>query len=245
MTIAALRSAQAGAILTAVGLSAGLMTGVAEAVPVPPEHNCPSPFFGDGLNERYKVSERIIGPPDCRVAFVGEKWVRAVPPWLTAPKPQEAVYPGDYVPSKPDPIADFKEKFVSARYVIDANPDGTGGQTVTAGPEILFKGSVDKNTTPWAGLPLIVPVSPVFDALPVGIHTINVFVTMSARHCNGLPPNGPTPPFPNDTPGLISGTRCLDANPNGVRYPVSDNNAPLGGNATVGLAFEVKPVPAG
>jgi hypothetical protein len=109
MTTAVLRCAQAGAILTAVGLSAGLMTGVAEAKPKPGEHFCTSPIFFGGdeawrdLNQRYGVRDRIIGPPPpafdetdegadtdatkrdgCLEAFVGEHWVRAVAPWLTA-----------------------------------------------------------------------------------------------------------------------------------------------------------------
>ena len=68
MTTAVLRSAQAGAILTALGLSAGLMTGVAEAEPPRDAHSALSPIFpGAGLNpdlnQRYGVSERIIGPP--------------------------------------------------------------------------------------------------------------------------------------------------------------------------------------
>jgi hypothetical protein len=81
MITAVLRSAQAGAILTAVGLSAGLMTGVAEAEPSRGEHFCISPIFVPppsgttstqdlktveaflDLNQRYNVKERIIGPP--------------------------------------------------------------------------------------------------------------------------------------------------------------------------------------
>ena len=44
MTSAVLRSAQAGAILTALGLSAGLMTGVAQADP-PRATRVPQPHF--------------------------------------------------------------------------------------------------------------------------------------------------------------------------------------------------------
>ena len=77
MTTAVLRSAQAGAILTALGLSVGLMTGVAGADPppgIPRDHSCLSPIFADSpenpnwrdLNLRYGVNERIIGPPGPR-----------------------------------------------------------------------------------------------------------------------------------------------------------------------------------
>jgi len=201
MTIVALRSAQAGAFLTALGLSAGLMTGVAQADP-PREHSCPSPFFSNSnLNERYGVSERIIGPPDCREAFVGEQWVRAVPPWVTA---------------TPALQADFKSKFVSARYLIDA---GTAQeQTITA--KILKEGLIPDNSpkTPWDGLSFIVPLSPVLHPLPPGRHTVNVFVTMSGETCNGLKDAGKPP-----APGLDPQIPCLPGGPGGRRIPVASH----------------------
>ena len=64
-----------------------------------------APSTGRMLNVRYGVSERIIGPPGCREAFVTEKWVRAVPPWTTATT---------------DKLIEFENRFVGARYVIDA-----------------------------------------------------------------------------------------------------------------------------
>ena len=218
MTSAVLRSAQAGAFLTALGLSAGLLTGVAQAEPPDvAKQFCPSPFFGDGLNARYGVKQRIVGPPDCRVAYVGEKWVRAVPPWVTAGVAEQQAF-----------ITNFK----GARYVIDANPDGTGGQTVTAGKEILVSGNVDPNSPVLPNRPFAVPVSPVFDHLSVGTHTINVFVTMTGPVCNGLKEAG----LPPNAPGLS--TNCLPGSPGGVEsvYPVSDFG---GGNAQVGLKFNV------
>ena len=151
MTIAALRSAQAGAILTALGLSAGLMTDVAQADP-PRPHECISPLFpGSNLNTRYGVSERIIGPPPsttppspgCLEAFAGEKWVRAVPPWVTA---------------EAGKIAEFKERFQSARYVTDEVT--AQAKTVTFGKEILRdqcfndQGGLMTCTAP-SGLPFI------------------------------------------------------------------------------------------
>jgi hypothetical protein len=227
MTIVALRSAQAGAILTALGLSAGLMTGPAQAVPVRAAHSCTSPIFQSDppdaaknwvdLNLRYNVKERIIGPPGqpplpgawdetdvgadtdiskrdgCLEAFVGERWVRAVPPWITAtPTEQKA----------------FIDNFLGARYVIDGGTDKE--QTVTAGPEILRKGNVPdlSNLTPtWTqGKPFVVPVSPIFDALPSGNHTSILYVTMSQQTCNGLTTDIVDPP---NAPGLNQ--NCLPA----------------------------------
>ena len=214
MTTAVLRSAQAGAILTALGLSVGLMTGVADAEPRR-EHACLSPIFPDSnLNERYDVKERIIGPPAspttpaCREAFLGEKWVRAVPPWITAP----------------DKIDEFIANFEGARYVIDA---GTPQEkTVTAGPEILRTTCPDEPCKDPIGRPFAVPVSPVFDHLSVGPHTSNVFVTMNQEngpYCNGL--NG-------TVPGLSTG--CLPGGES--QYPIIDLG---GGTPEVGLIFNV------
>jgi hypothetical protein len=253
MTIVALRSAQAGAILTALGLSAGLMTGVAQAEPppgIPREHSCPSPFFPNSdLNVRYGVSERIVGPPGCRVAFAGEKWVRAVPPWITAPNAADAGYPAGYDPcangGKPgetcslNPIDDFNLKFQGARYVIDAGTQQE--RTINAGKEILRtgfavpQGFVEPPGYPANidGFPFSSPVSPVFRPLSVGNHTINVFVTMSAQHCNGIKP-APTPAL-----GLgPAGAACLPAGES--RYPATDLN---GGTPDVGLAFTVASQP--
>ena len=53
-------------------------------------------------------------------AFAGEKWVRAVPPWVTADAGKSL---------------NSQDRFQSARYVID---EGTAqAKTVTAGQEIL------------------------------------------------------------------------------------------------------------
>src|SRR5687768_9374416 len=119
---AALRSVRASAVPTALGLSFGGLAGVAVADPSR-THECLSSVFPDSdLNERYGVSERIIGPPaapttpGCRQAFAGEKWVRAVPPWSTAGSAETAVCPSDYDPDLPNPLDDSTAKFVGVHY---------------------------------------------------------------------------------------------------------------------------------
>ena len=221
MTTAVLRSAQAGAILTALGLSVGLMTGPAEAEPrtTPGKHLCTSPIFPGGenwvdLNLRYNVSERIIGPPaarptsspGCLEVFVGERWVRAVPPWITAtPTEQQA----------------FFDKFLSARYVIDEGVQGKEQSIVVSDKKkLLFQGTVpdlEGLTPPWTkGLPFIVPVSPPFNpfnAPSIGKHTIILKVNMSEQVCNGLPgdigEDLNNPKSPPAAPGLNK--TCLPA----------------------------------
>ena len=136
------------------------------------------------LNLRYNVTERIIGPPlpaydetddltvgngadGCLEAFVGERWVRAVPPWITA------------TPAARD---EFYNRFAGARYVIDQGVTGQE-QTITIEAKkkdkILFQGVVPNPgeppvSPPWTqGLPVIVPVSPVFDKLPPAITRVS------------------------------------------------------------------------
>ncbi|RZU74355.1 hypothetical protein EV384_2809 [Micromonospora kangleipakensis] len=191
------------------------MPGVAEAGP-PRTHKCTSPtFFGGSeqwldLNQRYGVSERIIGPPapatddiadppggpGCRTALVGDQWVRAVPPWITATETERDA---------------FIDNFKSARYVIDA---GTAQeQSVTVGPEILQSGVVPGDVVlppGTAGLPFVVPVSPVFHPLRPGTHTSTLIVDMNADVCTGRGP----------APGL-GGNGCLLAGES--EYPILDN----------------------
>jgi|SRR6516164_9377739 len=190
MSSGVLRSAQAGAILTALGLGVGLVTGVAQAEPAPvATQACPSPFFGDSLNQRYGVKERIIGPPDCRTAYVGERWVRAVPPWVTASTKEQA---------------DFYTNFEYARYVID------GVERIKVRKEVLQQGNVNA-----LSLPYIVPVSPVFDKLPVcadgsKCHTSTVYVYMTNQVCTGR----------GNPPGL--NTNCLPGGQE-TEWPIIDN----------------------
>jgi hypothetical protein len=100
-------------------------------------HDCITPD-GTNLNKLYGVKERIIGPPTCREAFAGERWVRSVPDWITAAGSSGAVYPTGYTPAKPNPIDDFNSKFVGATYVHDR---GTPQEkTFTFGREVLRTG---------------------------------------------------------------------------------------------------------
>ncbi|WP_328874596.1 hypothetical protein OHT76_33560 [Streptomyces sp. NBC_00287] len=172
-----MRPAPFRAAVVSVVLAATLAGATAAQAVPPPDHNCI--FEGVNLNEAHGVTERIIGPPPCREAFAGERWVRPGPGWETAPDAESAVYPDGYNAPEADPIDDFNAKFRGARYVIDR---GTAQErTFTYGPEILQTGFVGEN-----GRPFSVPVSPPFRPLSVGEHTVVVFVRLSGEHCDGL-----------------------------------------------------------
>lgn len=151
----------------------------AQAVP-PEEHVC----FWEGAdqNELLGIDERVIGPPPCREAFAGERWVRIGPGWVTAADDERKVYPRGYEPQEPNPIDDFNAKFEGARYVVDR---GTAQEkTFVHGTEVLRTGFVDQD-----GRPFSVPASPPFDPLSVGEHTVVTFLRLSAEHCDGLARN--------------------------------------------------------
>jgi hypothetical protein len=155
-------------------------TGVAHATPSA-AHNCLAPD-GTNLNQLFGIKERIIGPPACREALAGERWVRSVPSWATAPSGDSAVYPLGYTPQLFNPIDDFNAKFVGARYVQDG---GTGEQKIFIfGREVLRTGFIGPD-----GLPFSAVVSPSFQPVSVGRHTSTVYLTLIAEHCDGLGTN--------------------------------------------------------
>lgn len=177
----ALGTAGWGGALVLLALAA-LLAGaeVAHAAP-PPDHNCLSPS-GTNLNHLYGIQERIIGPPTCREALAGERWVLAAAPWVTAAGAAGAVYPAGYTPARPNPIDDFNAKFVGARYVLDRGTRQE--QTFRFGREALRTGLVTDDRLPFSA-----PVSPALHSLSIGRHTVTVFLTLSAEHCDGLGPD--------------------------------------------------------
>ncbi|KPM56900.1 hypothetical protein ACG83_03405 [Frankia sp. R43] len=144
----------------------------------PTKHACIT-ADGTNLNEFFHIRQQIIGPPTCRTAVAGEPWVRIGPGWVTAASAATAVYPADYTPTKPNPIDDFNSKFLRARFVVDI---GTPQEkSFGFGRKALRTGFFTED-----GLPFSQPVSPPLRPLRVGQHTSTVFLTLRARHCDGL-----------------------------------------------------------
>ncbi|MEV7415865.1 hypothetical protein [Streptomyces sp. NPDC089919] len=204
------RTARAGAVrrrlaaalsvaVAATALAAG--TGPAAAAPRQARH-CVSPD-GTDLNALYGVTERIVGPPGCAEAVAGERWVRALPSWTTAPAGAAYRYPAGYAPDLAAPMDDFAAKFVSATYVTDLGTRQERSRTV--GREVLRTASTGPDGLPYASL-----VSPPLDPLAAGPHTTTVLLTMSAEHCDGLAPDPAanclpegTFPYTLDTPVTV------------------------------------------
>ncbi|MEV7519202.1 hypothetical protein [Streptomyces sp. NPDC091371] len=149
----------------------------AEAAVPTPDHNCKSPD-GTNLNTFLGISERIIGPPACREAFVGEQWVRSFPGWGTAASGVRARYPRGYTPARFDPMDDFLSKLLGARVVNDI---GTAQErSHTFGPEVI------RRIADFDGIPFAYFGSPPLSSLSAGAHTTTVFMRLSAEHCDGL-----------------------------------------------------------
>ncbi|MCL8014416.1 hypothetical protein [Streptomyces sp. AS02] len=172
-----MRPARFLAALVSAALATTLAgAGTAQAQPSP-DHNCV--FEGININQLLGITERVIGPPPCREALAGERWVRVGPSWQTAGENERKVYPPRYQPQDPDPIDDFNAKFLGARYVLDR---GTAQErTFVFGREVLRTGFVGAD-----GRPFSIPASPPFEPLSIGRHTVVTFLRFSAEHCDGL-----------------------------------------------------------
>ncbi|MGW8767136.1 hypothetical protein ACWGN5_32075 [Streptomyces sp. NPDC055815] len=184
-----LRTAMTSAVLALAIAGTGGATARAQTMPAsqvpaaqpPVEHACA--FEGINLNEFLGVAQRLIGPPPCREAFVGEQWVRTFPSWGTAPSAQGTVYPAGYTPARPAPMNDFTSKFLGVRIVNDI---GTAQQrSYTFGPEVLRRIALD----PESGFLFAYFATPPLHPLRAGAHTTTVFMRLSAEHCDGIGTN--------------------------------------------------------
>lgn len=163
--------------VTSVGPAQAQARPVTRAAVPPADHNCVSPD-GTNLNSFLGISERIMGPPACREAFVGEQWYRSFPSWGTASDGDDARYPRGYTPARFDPMDDFVSKFQGVRVVSDI---GTGReQSRIFGPETL------RRIAPFEGLPFASFAAGPLPTLPAGQHSSTVFMRLSAEHCDGL-----------------------------------------------------------
>jgi hypothetical protein len=138
-----------------------------------------------------------ISPP-CLTVVKGNTFHRAHG-WITQLR-SRAVYPEDYQPVHPAPMADFLSKLTHSRYVISR--DGRVEITRTVGRPALFQRAKlgqfgdlfvapDTTLVPGATIEARSPewttLEP-FDAgeLPAGEHTIEIYWTLSAAHCDGF-----------------------------------------------------------
>jgi len=154
----------------------------------PPGHDdanqCSNEFDVD-LNELYGISDQFR-TRNCRVVSAGEHWVIGPVVWIVNQGP-DLVYPDGYVPSEPEPIDDFTSKLVSISVVVDG---GTKRETVRVFPadEALRTDITIDQIEPgaWDAPFPMASMLPRMRPLSVGDHTFQVFIELSAEHCDGF-----------------------------------------------------------
>lgn len=176
------------AIVLAVLATSMLFSLRAEAGRVdPPGHqdanHCVS-SFGVDLNDLYGVSDQIR-MFDCRVISAGEHWIR--PLWWITQAAADSVYPPGYVPAHAAPLDDFLSKLTAVGFVIDG---GTSRERAYVfDPSGIVRTDIDaEELEPGAwGAPF--PMASILARLrplSVGDHFVEVFVVLSAEHCDGF-----------------------------------------------------------
>jgi hypothetical protein len=151
----------------------------------PPGHrdanHCVNPA-GVDLNELYGVSTQFFSA-FCQGITAGESSIRLFA-WFTDDG-VDSVYPDGYLPSRPAPLDDFVAKLVSAKIMIDG---GTSQEfTVTYRPNNVLRTDINlaqlnPAAPPFPMASLLLRVNP----LSVGGHTSQLFIVLSAEHCDGL-----------------------------------------------------------
>jgi hypothetical protein len=154
----------------------------------PPGHddaNQCSNEFGVDLNELYGISDQFR-TRNCQVVSAGEHWVIGPVVWIVNQGP-DLVYPDGYVPSEPEPIDDFTSKLVSISVVVDG---GTKRETVrvfSADEALRTDITIDQiEPGAWDAPYPMASMLPRMRPLSVGDHTFQVFIELSAEHCDGF-----------------------------------------------------------
>ena len=140
--------------------------------------------FGVDLNALYGVSAQMQ-TADCRQQTAGEQWV--VPLGWIVNTGVGSVYPTGYQPSSPFPIEDFASKLVAVKVVVDG---GRPSEKVHyfASADVLRTDLDTEDVMPGAfdaAYP-VASILPRLFPLPVGDHTYQTALLLSAQHCDGF-----------------------------------------------------------
>ena len=175
-----------GACLVAVLLVLASATAGAAAANSRGNH-CFSPEGVDG-NELLGVSEQLLvsgAPPEagCGPVHTGESYIPLLPACWVANNSWEVV-PGDYTPSAATPVEDFVSKVRSATYVVDA--DTRQARSYRFGAQDILTVRV-RDLFPLSGADqTMVCFRAKLPPRPPGDHTVDLFVDMRARSCDGV-----------------------------------------------------------
>jgi len=153
----------------------------------PPGHSdgnhCLNEFDVD-LNELYGVAEQFRNR-DCQVVSAGEHWVIGPLVWIVNTG-AGIVYPSGYTPSEPEPIDDFTSK-LSIRVVVDGGTTRERVRVFSPGEAVRTDINIlQLEPGAWDGPYPMASMMPRMRPVSVGDHTFQVFIELSAEHCDGF-----------------------------------------------------------
>jgi len=143
------------------------------------DNSCVHPTSGVNANELFDVPEQIVGPI-CPGFTAGEHW-RPILGWFAA-EAEDAVYPADYVPAYPDPIADALSK-LTIKMVVDGGTSQEKSYLFTA-EEAVVMVRIHQLNPAFPDLPGFF-IIPRMQPLSAGHHTQEMILMISAPHCDG------------------------------------------------------------
>jgi hypothetical protein len=151
-------------------------------------NHCISPDGVDG-NELLDVSEQLLvqgAPPEagCGPVHTGEFYIPLIPACWIANSSWE-VMPADYTPAAATPVEDFVSKVRSVTYVVDAGTRHARSYRFRA--HDILTVVRERDLLPISGTDALwVCFLAKLPPLPPGDHTVDAFVKLSARTCDGF-----------------------------------------------------------
>ena len=160
-------------------LAATMALGTIRAPVANAQPEAPHCIGGTDLNELYGISDQIVAP-FCPVANAGQRWI-ATSRWLVKREFEEI--PGGFVPVGDTPLEDAMAKLLGVTYLIDV---GTNHER-----SIFLPNDGNLFAIDLGGEDFPVLVSPntlgTVHPLSVGTHTVELYWSFSALHCDGGP----------------------------------------------------------
>ena len=134
---------------------------------------------GTDLNELYGISDQIVAP-FCLVANAGQQWI-ATSRWFVKREFEEI--PVGFVPAGDTPLEDAMAKFLGVTYLID------GGTKQERSIFLPNDGNLFSIDLGGGDFPVLVSPNTLGTVHPlsVGTHTVELYWSFSALHCDGGP----------------------------------------------------------
>jgi hypothetical protein len=129
---------------------------------------------GQSLQLVYRIPETVVTPA-CTQVRAGQRWAPSVP-WIV--NNSFASVPSGFTSNWATPIEDFRGKLQSVEYFID----GAKNLSFPSSNRLWVYELPEAPGLPAANTVSLGPLDP----LPVGQHSVDVYWTLSAQHCDGF-----------------------------------------------------------